>query len=133
VPFGKLGDSQLWDGVGLPWATSFSPAVSPSAVKPKPSGYMEGADVNDPRGYPGASDSALAQFPPVLLLSGTRAPDMSPAVFAHAHFLKLGVDSSLYLMEGGQHGAYNIGENMTPEGHDALAYIARWFDQHLAK
>jgi len=28
-------------------------------------------------------------------------------------------------MEGGQHGAYNIGEHMTPEEWDTVAYIAR--------
>ena len=36
-------------------------------------------------------------------------------------------------MEGGQHGAYNIGEHMTPEECDTVAYIARWFQQHLAQ
>jgi hypothetical protein len=40
-----------------------------------------------------------------LLLSGTRALDLSPAIVADAQFLKLGVDSYLYLMEGGWHGA----------------------------
>jgi monoterpene epsilon-lactone hydrolase len=94
---------------------------------------MEGVDVNDPRAFPGASEAVLTRFPATLLISGTRAGDMSPVIVAHARFLKLGVDSYLYIMEGGQHGAYNIGENATPEGRDTLNYIAHWFDQHLAR
>ena len=64
--------------------------------------------------------------------SDTRSVDMSPAIVAHARFLKLGVDSSLYILEGGWHGAH-ISATSTPEAHDANAYIARWFEQHLAR
>ena len=65
-------------------------------------------------------------------MSGTRSWDMSPAVAAHAKFLSLGVDSSLYIIEGGVHSSFVIFER-TQEAHDANAYIARWFDQHLIK
>jgi hypothetical protein len=49
-------------------------------------------------------------------ITGTRSFNMSLVIVCHARFLKLGVDSYLYVMEGGQHGSYNIGEHMTPEG-----------------
>jgi monoterpene epsilon-lactone hydrolase len=133
VPFGQRGDSTMWGGIGIPSGPSFTVASTTDAVKPGPTGYMEGVDINDPRAFPGASEAVLARFPATLLISGTRAGDMSPAIVAHARFLKLGVDSSLYIMEGGQHGAYNIGENTTPEGRDTLNYIAHWFDLHLAR
>jgi epsilon-lactone hydrolase len=120
APYGKGGDSRLWNG-------NFNP---PPAT---PQGYMQGADVNDPRAYPAVSDAAMSKFPPVLLYSGTRAPELSQVVSSHAQFLRLGVDSQLYIQEGGDHGAFVMGQRNTPEAKDTLAYIARWFDEHLAK
>lgn len=74
--------------------------------KKAPSGwYMEGVDHNDPRAYPGSSDTVLAKFRPTLLLVGTREFALSPAIVAHARFLRLGVDASLYIMEGVPHAA----------------------------
>jgi monoterpene epsilon-lactone hydrolase len=93
--------------------------------------YLKRAMMDDPRAIPTVSDEALAKFPPTLWITGTPSFDMSPVIVCHGRFLKLGVDSYLYVMEGGQHGAYNIGEHMTPEGRDTVAYIARWFQQHL--
>jgi acetyl esterase/lipase len=94
--------------------------------------YLQSADPADAIAFPAISDKVLAQFPPTLLVSGTRAGEMSGVIHAHARFLKLGVDSSLYLMEGGWHGATDSAEG-TPEAHDANAYIARWFNEHLAR
>jgi acetyl esterase/lipase len=134
VPFGQLGDSRIWTLPGVPAVESGpTSAPPPGRASLRPTGYMEGADVNDPRAFPGSSSEVLAKFPPTLLISGTRAPDMSPAIVAHARFLKLGVDSYLYIEEGGPHGAYDTVTYATPEAHDTLAYVARWFDQHLAR
>lgn len=94
--------------------------------------YMGKADRNDPLAWPGASDSVLAAFPPTLFLVGTREPFMSPASVDHARMIKLGVDASLYVMEGAPHAAHVTGVG-TPEAHDANGAIARFFDKHLAK
>jgi acetyl esterase/lipase len=123
-PFGKGGDSKIWGQAGIleiqqPMAPAFN-------------WYLEGVDINDPQAYPSSSDTVLAKFPPTLILSGTRSFDMSPAVVAHARFLKLGVDSSLYIIEGGWHAAFEAAVG-TPEIHDANVYIAHWFNQHLAR
>jgi len=123
--FGKRGDSTMWGLFGVPQPPAAVPGMESVA-------YMNGADPRDPAAYPSASDAVLARFPPTLLLSGTRSSDMSPAIVAHARFLKLGVDSSLYLIEGGWHGAH-VSAVDTPEQHDASTYIAHWFDQKLAK
>lgn len=72
----------------------------------------------------------LAQFPPTLLLAGTREPSASLAFATHARLLKLGVDSSLYVMEGAPHATHVLAPD-TPEAYDANAYIAAWFDRHL--
>jgi monoterpene epsilon-lactone hydrolase len=124
------GDSKMWKGGYVP--------KSPSSINEKEAAdpthwYMEGVDISDPRAYPGSSETVLAKFPPTLLLSGTRSFDMSPAVYAHARFLKLGVDSYLYVIEGGWHGAAVAFTEGTPEAHDAKAYIAAWFEQHLTR
>lgn len=106
---------------------------SPEPGAPFPtSGYMEAADVNDPKAYPGCSDAVLARFPATLFLTGTRSYEMSATVVAHARFLKLGVDSSLYVIEGAWHAAHLMAIG-TIEAHDANVYIAHWFDQHLAR
>jgi lysophospholipase L1-like esterase len=91
---------------------------------------MQGAKPDDPIAYPGISDAVLAKFPATLLLTGTRAYDMSATIVAHSKLLKLGVDSQLYVLEGGWHGAHVMAAG-TPEAHDANAYVARWFDQRL--
>jgi epsilon-lactone hydrolase len=118
------GDSRLWGAQGSflgPW-----PAEAAAA------GYFEGASVNDAEAYPGISDAVLAKFPPVLLVSGTRAVEMSDVVVAHARFLRLGVKSSLYILEGGWHSA-PLGAQGTPEGDAVLTYITRWFQEQLAR
>lgn len=93
--------------------------------------YMEGASLDDRSAYPGAFDEVLAQFPPTLFLSGTRDFAMSTIVAANARFLRLGVDASLYLMEGAPHAAH-INAVDTPEAHCAHMHVARWFTAHLA-
>ena len=57
---------------------------------------------------------------------------MSAIVVSHARLLKLGVDSYLYVTEGGWHGAV-FQAVASREAHDANAYIAHWFDQHLTR
>lgn len=127
APQGPQGDSRIWGLSGV---------ISESGETAQPSPairwYMEAADPKDPTAYPGSFDSVLARFPPTLLLVGTRESHFSPTIVAHTKLLKLGVDSSLYVMEGAWHAAhvYSVG---TSEAHDANAYIARWFLQRLAR
>lgn len=123
------GDSLIWAAGAVP-ATKM-PSGNPKARAPL-GWYMATADAKDPKAYPGVSDTVLAAFPPTLFLTGTRDPGSGPAYVSHARLLKLGVDSSLYVMEGAPHAAYVLGPQ-TPEARDANAYIARWFDSHLAR
>jgi epsilon-lactone hydrolase len=126
---GKEGDAKMW-GLGMiPESHSMRTATTPGNAS---GWYMAGADPTDPQAYPASSDSVLSRFPPTLFLTGTRALDLSPAIVAHARLLKLGVDSYLYIMEGGWHAAH-AGAVGTPEARDANAYVARWFEQHLAR
>ena len=128
----KMGDSRIWD-LGVPReAPANASAASGHLMSAANNWYMERVRDGDAIAYPGSSDQILSRFPPTLFLSGTREFPMSQAVAGHARLLKLGVDSSLYLMEGATHCAHVFAAG-TPEAHDASAYIARWFDQRLAK
>lgn len=148
TPPGKLGDQAVWGINGLPpvpgapfsltcgrQGCALQPAKSatPGANRPQQSGYMSTADPKDPRAYPGVSDEALARFPPALLLTGTRAVDASASIAAHAKFLQLGVDSQLYLQDGGWHGFHFLSAFSTPEGIAANKYIYQFFDKHLSR
>ena len=106
VPPSFRGDSSVWDGVGILQPPSRIPATretSPSAGQTSASAsvmdYFKTAKMDDFRAVPTASDEALAKVPPTLWITGTRSFDMSRAIVCHTRFLKLGVDSYLYVME----------------------------------
>lgn len=124
------GDSGIWRTADRLPKSQLSEAEK-KALAPS-QWYMENADRNDPLANPEASDTAMEKFPATLLLSGTRAFEMSAVINAHARFLRLGVDASLYIMEGATHAAHVMAVD-TPEAHHANAYVARWFDQHLTR
>jgi epsilon-lactone hydrolase len=120
------GDSQIWGSPPPPQTAEQKPhKLSPSEW------YMATAASDDTRAYPNSSDEVVSQFPPTLFVSGTRDPLMSPALVAHAQWLRLNVDASLYIMEGAPHAAHVIAVG-SREARDANTYIARWFLQHLA-
>ncbi len=53
--------------------------------------------------YPAGSPEIKRQFPPSLLISGTRDPALSSTVFTHAALVDLGVDAELHIWEGAPH------------------------------
>ncbi len=120
---GGPGDVSPWGAGGV-----FTP---PKAPMP-PQGYMSTASKDDPMAAPVKSAAVLAKFPPTLLVTGTRAGDMSPAAYLHTRLLKAGIDAQLYVIEGGWHGVFNAQPD-TPESKDTYDYIAVWFDKHLGK
>ena len=92
-------------------------------------GYFEGADMRDATVSPALHPEVLRTFPPTLIITGTRAMDMSPAVFTNTELLKAGVDTTLVVGEGMDH-CY-LYQNMLPEARDAYGIITRFFDRHL--
>jgi acetyl esterase/lipase len=133
IPIIFAGTRPLWNGAGIFEPPPDAPKSAETSSSATAMDYLKTAKMDDPRAVPTVSDEALAKFPPTLWITGTRSFDMSPVIVCHARFLKLGVDSYLYVMEGGQHGAYNIGEQMTPEGRDTVSYIARLFQQRRSQ
>ncbi|MDE2406086.1 MAG: alpha/beta hydrolase [Sphingomonadales bacterium] len=110
---------------------SFPPPVLGDG-KPKADmthGYFAGADMNDPVISPALHADVIARFPPTLIITGTRAMDMSPAVVTNSALIKAGVPSTLIVGEGMGH-CY-IYQHQLPEARDAHAAIVAFFRRNL--
>ena len=92
-------------------------------------GYFSSVDPNDPLVSPINSPEILAKFPPTLIITGTRAFEMSSAVYTHSRLVKLGVDAELHVWEGLFHGFFYNPD--VPESRDAYDVIVKFFDRHL--
>ena len=92
-------------------------------------GYFSEANPKDPLVAPINSPEMLAKFPPTLILTGTRAFEMSSAVYTHSQLVKLGVTAELHVWEGLFHGFFYNPD--VPESRDAYAVIVKFFDRHL--
>lgn len=132
VRFGA-GDSVHIAGVidGL-WRTPrpASAPQTPAAPRPAPiRSYFGGANVEDPMVSPALHPAVIGKFPPTLLITGTRAADLSPAVVTHSKLLEAGVHSQLIVGEGMGH-CY-IYESQLPEAQSAYRAIASFFRTNL--
>jgi monoterpene epsilon-lactone hydrolase len=125
---GMRGDSTPWGSTGV--FTPPQPRTTTAAPQGQGQGYMSSAKPGDPLAYPAASLKVLAKFPPTLFIAGNRAAEMSPAAYMNTRLLSQGVDSQLYLIEGGWHGVPQPG---VPEGDMAHAYMTSWFSKRLGK
>jgi monoterpene epsilon-lactone hydrolase len=93
--------------------------------------YFKGADLKDAMVFPGESSVLLAQFPPTLLISGSRDFAMSSVVRSHALLVEAKVDAELHIYEGMWH-AFVIYPEL-PESQAAYLVITRFFDRHLGQ
>lgn len=103
----------------------------PKAAGMPPMGYLAGADPHDPLVAPAASAEVLRQFPPTLIITGTRGFEMSSAVYTHSQLVKLGVDAELHVWEGMFHGFFYNPD--VPESRDAYDVMVKFFDRHLGR
>lgn len=124
VQFARLADG-LWRA---PRFTQPAGAPPPAPRAPIRS-YFEGANPSDPMVSPAKDPAVLRKFPPTLLITGTRAADMSPAVVTHSRLLDAGVKSQIIVGEGMGH-CY-IYEPQLPEAQFAYRMIARFFRENL--
>jgi acetyl esterase/lipase len=91
--------------------------------------YFEGADMNDPMISPALHPEVLRKFPPTLVITGTRAMDMSPAIFTHSKLVDVGVPGDLIVGEGMGH-CY-IMQAQLPEAQAAYRAIVKFFRTYL--
>jgi len=92
-------------------------------------GYFAGSDMSDPIISPALHQDVLRKFPPTLIITGTRAMDMSPAVYTNSMLMKAGVETDMIVGEGVDH-CYIMSPNL-PESQDAYAAIVAFFKKHL--
>jgi monoterpene epsilon-lactone hydrolase len=92
-------------------------------------GYFDGIDYDDPIVSPALHPEVMAGFPPTLLITGTRAMDMSPSIVTHSALLNADADSQLIVGEGMGH-CYIYSPDLQ-EAQDAYQVIARFFDRRL--
>lgn len=97
---------------------------------PATRGYLDGADRADPLAYPVTSPSLLAGFPPTLLLSGTRAFELSMALDSHNKLTEAGAQSRFHAWDGVNHAFFYNSE--LPESREAYAIMVDFFETHLA-
>ena len=83
----------------------------------------------DPLVSPVSAPRVLAEFPPTLLVTGTRAMELSSAVYTHTQLIKNGVDARLHVWEGLFHGFFYNPD--VPESQDSYRVIVDFFARNL--
>lgn len=96
---------------------------------------VQDLDIKSSLVSPAYSPSVLANFPPTLLISGTRDVGLSPAVYTHSQLVKEGVIADLHVWEGATHCSFAqpVVDPSEPETREAWDVIVRFFDKHLGK
>lgn len=91
--------------------------------------YYGDHDLADPLMSPIESMAVLKQFPPTLLITATRAGELSAAVNTHRLLVKAGVDAELHVWDGLNHAFYI--DSKLPESREAFDVMVRFFNRHL--
>ena len=92
-------------------------------------GYFDNSDMSARDVSPALYLDELRKYPPTLLITGTRAFDMSPAIFTNSQLIKAGVETDLIVADGMNH-CYIMTPSL-PEAKDAYAAIVGFFKKHL--
>jgi monoterpene epsilon-lactone hydrolase len=93
--------------------------------------YVREADLYDPLVSPALAPDLLARFPPTLVITGTRAGELSAAVHTHTRLVAAGVPADLHVWEGMWHGF--LEDFDLPESEEARAVIVRFWNRHLGR
>lgn len=93
--------------------------------------YFEGADPNDPLVSPSASVDILKMFPPTLLISGTRAGEMSAIARSALDLTRAGVDARLCLWDGMDHSFFKDVD--LPESQEAFEIMVNFFTEQFER
>jgi acetyl esterase/lipase len=131
---GGGGDSAFFGPIGMAQIPPpASAAADPlAALRFEKFGYLSAVTPDDYVAMPlNAPKDFLAKYPPTLLISGTRAFDMSPAIAFHRALTRAGVDASLQIFDGMGHCFYY--DAFTPEALDAYGTMVRFFERTLGK
>jgi acetyl esterase/lipase len=126
-----FGGDANYTAMALGEARSPPPALADGGPPHSQLDYLAGADLQDPLVAPAASAAVLAGFPPTLIITGTRAFEMSSAVYTHSQLVKAGVRAELHVWEGMFHGFFYNPD--VPESRDCYAVIIEFFERTLGR
>jgi epsilon-lactone hydrolase len=94
-------------------------------------GYAAGVNPAEPLLAPIHAPRLLSEFPPTMLLTGSRSFDMSAALLTHRALLAAGATAELHAWEAMWHcSPYN---HRMPEARDAFRTIAGFFHRTLGR
>jgi acetyl esterase/lipase len=93
--------------------------------------YFKGAKATDPLVFPANSPAVLAQFPPTLLITGTRDFTMSSVIQSQRLLTAAGVDAELHVWDGMWHSFFSDPE--MPESREAYQVIVDFFGRRLGR
>jgi acetyl esterase/lipase len=119
------GDSQF---IG-PASMGEDPPPPTAAFSVMPVAYLADASQDDPLLAPSIDPSVLARFPPTLLMTGTRAFDLSSVVHTHRCLRKAGALAELHLWEAMWHCFFYDVD--LPESNEVYATLANFFSEKL--
>jgi acetyl esterase/lipase len=109
---------------------SFPPPPGPGENPPDiTNGYFSGHDMGESSISPALDPEVIAKFPPTLIITGTRAMDMSPAIVTNSALLRAGVRSTLIVGEAMGHCYYY--QFQLPESQDAYRAMIAFFRENL--
>jgi len=91
--------------------------------------YFTDADLTDPLASPVLDPAILKAFPPTLLITASRAQEMSAAINTHRELVKAGVAADLHMWDGLGHAFFY--DSTLPESKEAFAVMATFFRKHL--
>ncbi|WP_336968728.1 alpha/beta hydrolase fold domain-containing protein [Sphingobium aromaticiconvertens] len=91
--------------------------------------YFKGIDLSDPMVSPVLSPDTLLQFPPTLVITSTRAFEMSAAVNTHRALVKAGRTADLHVWDGLGHAFFY--DPALPESREAFDVMTAFFRHHL--
>jgi acetyl esterase/lipase len=100
-------------------------ALSAGFLRHRAAIYAGGTDFSDPHLSPLVAD--VSDFPPTMLVSGTRDILLSDTILMHRKLRRSGVEADLHVMEAMSHGGW---DGTAPEdeeiGQEIRRFISRW-------
>lgn len=118
-----------WGGDAWFWQKPIQGLKSPPTLDER--FYYGDHNLADPLMSPIESSSVLEKFPPTLLLTATRAGEMSAAVDTHRRLIKAGVTADLHAWDGLGHCFFSNPD--LPESSEAYDVIANFFTKQLGR
>ena len=114
-----------WGGDSRAWARPIQALPARAA----PRNYFADKDLNNPLASPILAPDMLKHFPPTLIITASRAMEMSAAINTHRELVKAGVDTELHMWDGLGHAFfYDID---LPESREAFDVMTHFFQRHL--